>query len=68
MSINCCNGCVPPKRHTACWGSCPEYAQQKAKHEMEKAEINKRKAIQDDIYRQRINNIDKALKKRRKKG
>ena len=37
MGINCCNGCVPPKRNPYCHGTCPEYEKAKAKHDKDKA-------------------------------
>ena len=37
MAIQCCKGCVPPKRHTACWDHCPEYQKEKAEYEARKA-------------------------------
>ncbi len=64
MAINCCNGCVAPKRHTACWGHCPEYAAEKAEHERRKAEDDKRRMVKNGIYSQRSQNVTKALKKK----
>lgn len=34
--IDCCNGCVPPKRYPGCGGHCPEYQKQKAKLKADK--------------------------------
>lgn len=60
--IKCCNGCVAPKRHTACWGDCPEYLAEKAEHElMKEAEYRKRK-IRNDIYQQRADRVAKAIR------
>ena len=33
MTIKCCNGCVPPKRHPGCHGKCPEYLAEKAEYD-----------------------------------
>ena len=44
MAIRCCNGCVPPKRHLACWETCPDYAREKEKHRAEKERIKKSQA------------------------
>ncbi len=30
--IECCNGCVPPKRYPGCGGTCKEYKEEKAKY------------------------------------
>ena len=65
MAIKCCNGCVAPKRHTACWGHCPEYAAEKAEHERLKAQDDNRRMIKNEIYSQRAQNVTKALKRRR---
>ena len=64
MSINCCNGCVPPKRNPYCHGYCPEYATEKAQDEAEKAEAKKQQAISNDIYFNRCTKVVKALKRR----
>lgn len=31
--ITCCKDCTPPKRHAACWDTCPEYLEQKKARE-----------------------------------
>lgn len=64
--IKCCQFCVPPKRHTACWDHCPEYAEEKAENERIKAEDAKRRKINNDIYNQRAEQVAKAMKKRGK--
>ena len=65
MAIRCCNGCVAPKRYPGCHAVCPEYTQQKAKHEAERERINKAKRTQADITGQ----VGEAVRKanRRKK-
>lgn len=63
MAINCCNGCVAPKRHTACWGNCPEYAAEKAEHERCKAKDDNRRMVKNGIYSQRAQKVTKALKR-----
>lgn len=35
--IDCCNGCVAPKRHIGCHGTCKEYKAAKAAYEQAKA-------------------------------
>ena len=63
MAINCCKGCVAPKRHTACWGHCPEYAAEKAEYDRCKAKDDSRRMVNNSIYNQRSKNVIKALKK-----
>ena len=65
MQIKCCNGCVPPKRHTACWDHCPEYKKEKAENEAQKAILDKEKSISLGIYYQKSQAVSKALKNRR---
>ena len=63
-TIQCCHYCVPPKRHTACWGHCPEYVAEKAEYERRKSEGDSRRAVRNAIYNQRADNVTKALRKR----
>ena len=62
MTIKCCNGCVAPKRHTACWGHCPEYLAEKAEHEMMKEIEDRKRKIDNDIYQQRSDRVSKAIR------
>lgn len=61
--IKCCRDCVPPKRHTACWDHCPEYAAEKAEYERLRAEDAKKRKVKSDIYTQRADKVTKALRK-----
>lgn len=63
MAIKCCFGCKPPKRHTACWGHCPEYLAEKEKDDQEKAEEQKQKNISGGIYTERAYKIAKAKRR-----
>lgn len=65
MMIYSCMYCVAPKRHPGCHGSCPEYLADKAKHDREKAEMDKQRAIINGIYEQRGEKVYKALRSRR---
>ncbi len=65
MSIKCCIGCVAPKRHTACWDTCPDYLEEKAKHNQRKAELDQQQRISSAIYVNRSSKVEKALRKRR---
>ena len=60
MAIRCCNGCVTPKRYPGCHDHCQEYAKDKAKHDAEKAVIDKNKAISGGIMGQKIAGINRA--------
>ena len=62
-TIKCCQYCVPPKRHTACWGHCPEYLKEKAEYEERKALADKQSKVKGDIYNQRSERVTKALRK-----
>ena len=62
MAINCCWGCVAPKRHPGCHDHCPEYKAEKAKYEFEKAIRDQKKAIADGLTSQSISGVYKAKK------
>lgn len=65
MAIRCCNGCVPPKRTPTCHATCPEYLEQKAKHDADRERINKAKMTQYNIRDQKSDGVYRA--NRRKK-
>lgn len=60
--IFCCKGCVAPKRHTACWGHCPEYIAEKAAYERRKEEYYKDEKINVAISQERGKKVYNALK------
>ena len=66
MGINCCNGCVPPKRTPTCKfdGTCDKYAIAKAKYDMVKAEADRKKAVIGGITAQVLRRVDRANKAR----
>lgn len=43
--FECCHKCVPPKRYPGCSGTCPEYAEQRAKFDACKEAERKRNMI-----------------------
>lgn len=49
-TIKCCHYCVAPKRHTACWGHCPEYLKEKEANEARKAKERVRKGLDAQVY------------------
>lgn len=67
MAIKCCYGCVAPKRHPGCHGSCPTYIEEKAEWDRLKAIHDRERDISLGIYLNRGEKVDKALKWRRNK-
>lgn len=63
--IQCCNGCVPPKRTPTCHATCPEYAKEKAKHELERELQYKQRDVDSNIYAQRSRSVQRARRARR---
>lgn len=61
-TITCCHHCVPPKRHTACWGHCPEYLKEKAENEAKKEERRKKEAIEYGLNAQKHASVKRAQK------
>lgn len=66
MAINCCKGCVPPKRTPTCKfdGTCNRYAEAKKKHDAEREAARKAKAISDGVYESRQRSARKVLRHR----
>lgn len=67
MAINCCKGCVAPKRYPGCHGTCEEYLACKAEHDRLKAEHDKARDISIGIYADRSKKVYNAMKDRRNK-
>ena len=69
MTIDSCYKCVPPKRTPTCKfdGTCNKYAEAKEKHDREKAERDKQRAIAGEIYHQRDDRVYKAKKRSRRR-
>lgn len=65
-TIECCHHCVAPKRHTACWGHCPEYAKEKAEYEARKAAYYGDPIVKNGLDAHRSAYIEKALRRRGK--
>lgn len=61
-TITCCHYCVPPKRHFACWGHCPEYLKEKAEYEAFKAARRKKLAIDRELDAQLFESVNRAKK------
>lgn len=62
MSIECCCGCVAPKRYPGCHAVCPEYKYAKAAYESRKAEYYKYEKIGVAINLDRGKKVYNALK------
>lgn len=62
-TIKCCQHCVPPKRHTACWGHCQDYAKERAEYDAKKAIEDQKRKVKGDIYSQRSERVTKVLRK-----
>ena len=67
MAIKCCHNCVAPKRHTACWGHCPEYLAEKEQYEKQKELDTKQRKVNNEIYLQRTDRIVKAIRNHRRR-
>ncbi len=67
MAIQCCNGCVPPKRTPTCKvdGSCNKYAEAKAKHDAEMEQIRKVARTRQNINYQKGDGVRRALRRRK---
>lgn len=63
--MKCCHHCVPPKRHTACWDTCPDYIEEKAEDDKKKEADRKSRAIDSGIRQQRERSMRRILKKRK---
>ena len=61
--INCCNGCVPPKRHIGCHATCEDYISEKKKHEKKLKEIRRRKKEDAAYLDSIIKNINRSNRK-----
>lgn len=65
MKIKCCKDCVAPKRHPGCHGVCPEYIHEKTLWEEEKKIIREQHRIRSELYEQRSERVQKALRRKR---
>lgn len=67
MPISCCKGCVAPKRHPGCHGSCSDYIREKAEHDALMEEDYKRRHLNQNLADQKYAAITRATKKKRKR-
>jgi hypothetical protein len=45
--FECCHKCVPPKRYPGCSGTCPEYAEARAKFDADKARNDEARVLRN---------------------
>ena len=64
MAINCCYGCVAPKRYPGRHDHCPDIAKQKAQRDKEMAAVRQKKAIQVGITSQKIDGVLRACRRK----
>ena len=62
MAINCCKGCVPPKRYPGCHGVCSAYIYEKEKHEAMRAKYIKARAVECGLESQIVRSIYRMKK------
>lgn len=65
VGMKCCYGCVPPKRHRACWSTCPDFKEEKEQDAEKKEAERKRRIIDAGIREQRSRSVHKALRRRK---
>ena len=68
MAIKCCYGCVAPKRYPGCHDRCPEYIKEKAAHDAQKAEEDKKRRIEYGLISQLRGGVRRANMMSHKKG
>ena len=68
MGIYSCKGCVAPKRYPGCHGHCPQYLAEKAKHDADREEENKRKRIEYGLISQLRGGVRRANMMSHRKG
>jgi hypothetical protein len=66
--INCCYGCVAPKRFPGCHGTCPEYLAEKEEHDRIKAQRDRERDITGAIVGDQMRKVYRAMKNRRHKN
>lgn len=64
MYITCCRGCIAPKRHPGCHGSCPEYIKERATYDAKKAEADRQRDIEHGLTAQAMRRSERAQKAR----
>lgn len=65
MAVQCCNGCVPPKRYPGCSDHCPDRIAEKLIEDLKKEAYRKQQDIQLGIRDQKTRGVLKAARHRR---
>lgn len=65
--IDCCKGCIPPKRHPGCHSTCEEYLRQHKKHNQEREERYQMRKIDWDFEDYVVKDCAKNRTKRKVK-
>ena len=65
--IQCCYGCVPPKRHIGCHGTCAEYIQASTENEEKKSLLAKHRNEQEIYLSYHTQVVNKANKRSNRK-
>ena len=58
--IYCCMDCKAPKRYPGCHGTCPDYIKEKAEHDAERAEENRKRSIEHGLNAQKASGVKRA--------
>lgn len=61
--MNCCHGCVAPKRKPGCHDHCPEYIAERVEYDRLKAVEDLRNAVKNGIYLQKSYGISRCIKR-----
>lgn len=67
MSIKCCYGCVPPKRHIGCHGTCELYREELTRHTEGKRPMYRDPATSYEVEVSR-SNLNKTIMHRKRRG
>ena len=62
-----CQKCVPPKRHPGCHGTCPDYAESRAKFDADKAKADAGRELKyytNNKHAKATDGVAKYVKKR----
>lgn len=65
-TIQCCRGCIAPKRHPGCHDHCPEYIKERAAYDKKKAEHDLQRNIDCGLTSQVLRRVNRAQKARRR--
>lgn len=61
--IRCCKGCVPPKRSIRCHSTCPEYLEEKERHDQFNKLKDEKKKKEDGLIEYEIKSKNRTIKR-----